>query len=114
MRSSTTPMAATASYRSASRTAKLPRLLRAQVYVDLVGLPPEQAKAHLLQGVRRGRRKPPTEPPFPQEQADRAELPFPGHGLEVTNLPPRNPDFAGRSALLEELHETLPAAGKQR
>jgi hypothetical protein len=37
---------------------QLPRLLRAQVYVDLVGLPREQARARLLDGVRRGRRKP--------------------------------------------------------
>jgi tetratricopeptide (TPR) repeat protein len=88
---------------------QLPRLLRAQVYVDLVGLPREQARARLLDGVRRGRRKPPGEPPFPHERAGPR---FPGHGLAVTNLPPRNPDFAGRSHLLEELHRTLSGGGQ--
>jgi TIR domain/Tetratricopeptide repeat/NB-ARC domain len=89
---------------------ELPRLLRAQVYVDLVGLPREQARAGLLAGVKRGRRKPPSEPPFPHEQ--RAGPRFPGHGLEVTNLPPRNPDFAGRATLLEQLHKTLSGGGQ--
>src|SRR5512132_4231633 len=89
---------------------ELPRLLRAQVYVDLVGLPREQARARLLAGVKRGRRKPASEPPFPHEQ--RTGPRFPGHGLDVTNLPPRNPDFAGRTALLEELHKTLSGGGQ--
>jgi tetratricopeptide (TPR) repeat protein len=89
---------------------ELPRLLRAQVYVDLVGLPREQARARLLAGVKRGRRKPPSEPPFPHGQ--RAGPRFPGHGLEVTNLAPRNPDFSGRAALLEELHQTLTGGGQ--
>jgi hypothetical protein len=75
---------------------ELPRLLRAQIYVDLDGLPREEARARLLAGVKRGRRKPLSEPPFPHEQ--RAGPQFPGYGLEVTNLPPRNPDFAGRTA----------------
>jgi hypothetical protein len=89
---------------------ELPRLLRAQIYVDLDGLPREQARARLLAGVKRGRRKPLSEPPFPHEQ--RAGPKFPGHGLEVTNLPPRNPDFAGRTALLEEWHKTLSGGGQ--
>jgi TIR domain/NB-ARC domain len=88
---------------------ELPRLLRAQIYIDLVGLPREQARARLLAEVKRGRRKPATEPPFPHDQ--RAGPRFPGHDLEITNLPPRNPDFSGRSALLEELHKTLMAGG---
>jgi hypothetical protein len=89
-----------------------PRLVRAQVYVDLVGLPREHAKARLPAGVKRGRRKPAGEPPFPNDQ--RAEPRYPGHGPEVTNLPPRNPDFTGRSQLLEELHETLTGGGRRR
>lgn len=89
---------------------ELPRLLRAQVYIDLASLPREQARARLLAEVKRGRRKPAGEPPFPH---DRREGPrFPGHGLEVTNLPPRNPDFAGRTAFLEELHATLAGGGQ--
>jgi tetratricopeptide (TPR) repeat protein len=90
---------------------KLPRLLRAQVYIDLVDLPRQQAKARLLNEIKRGRRKPFTEPPFPHDQAENAGPRFPGHGLEVTNLPPRNPDFSGRSTLLKELHETLTTGG---
>jgi len=89
---------------------EVPRLLRAQVYIDLIGLPREQARARLLAGVKRGRRKPPSEPPFPHDQ--RAGPRFPGHGPEVTNLPPRNPDFSGRAALLEELHQTLIGGGQ--
>jgi hypothetical protein len=84
---------------------ELPRLLRAQVYVELAGLPRQQARARLLGGVKRGRRKPPGEPPFPLDQ--RAGPRFPGHGVEISNLPPRNPDFSGRVDLLEELHATL-------
>jgi tetratricopeptide (TPR) repeat protein len=89
---------------------ELPRLLRAQIYVDLVGLPREQARARLLAGVKRGRRKPASDPPFPHEQ--RTGPQFPGQGLNVTNLPPRNADFAGRTALLEELHKTLSGGGQ--
>ncbi len=89
---------------------QLPRLLATQLHIDLVGLPREQAKARLLAGVRPGRRKHPGEPPFPHDQ--RAGPRFPGHGLAVTNLPPRNPDFAGRAALLEELHATLAGGGQ--
>jgi tetratricopeptide (TPR) repeat protein len=90
---------------------ELPRLLRAQVYIDLVGLPRQQAKAQLLAGVQRGRRKPPSEPPFPHDRAGTAGPRFPGHSPEVTNLPPRNADFAGRAALLEELHGSLTSGG---
>jgi hypothetical protein len=42
---------------------EVPRLLRAQVHVDLVGLPREQARARLLAGVKCGRRKPPASRP---------------------------------------------------
>jgi hypothetical protein len=91
---------------------KLPRLLRAQVHIDLVGLPRQQARARLLAEVKRGRRKPYSEPPFPDDEAEKAGPRFPGHGLEVTNLPPRNPDFSGRSALLEDLHLRLSGGGQ--
>jgi tetratricopeptide (TPR) repeat protein len=90
---------------------EVPRLLRAQVYIDLVGLPREQARRRLLAEVKRGRRKPPTEPGFPHDSAEKAGPRFPGRHLEVTNLPPRNPDFTGRGALLTELHQTLTAGG---
>ena len=57
---------------------ELPWLLRAQIYVDLVGLPREQARVRLLAGGERGRRKPASELPFPHEQ--RTGPWFPGHG----------------------------------
>jgi hypothetical protein len=90
---------------------ELPRLLRTLVYIDLVGLPRQQARAQLLAGVRRGRRKPPAEPPFPHDPAGGDGPRFPGQAPEVTNLPPRNPDFSGRGRLLEELHQRLTAGG---
>ncbi len=83
---------------------ELPRLLRTQVYIDLVGLPHEQARAQLVIGVKRGRRKPPSPPLFPP---DRVGPRFPGHRLEVSNLPPRNRDFSGRAVPLKALHEAL-------
>jgi hypothetical protein len=91
---------------------ELPRLLRAQVYVDLVGLPRQQARVRLLAGVQRGRRKPSAEPPFPHDPAGGDGPRFPGQAPDVTNLPPRNPDFSGRSQLLEELHKTLMGGGQ--
>jgi tetratricopeptide (TPR) repeat protein len=91
---------------------ELPRLMRAQIYVDLVGLPRKQARARLLAEVKRGRRKPSAEPSFPPSAAMESGPRFPGHGLEITNLPARNPDFSGRGAFLQELHETLTSGGQ--
>jgi tetratricopeptide (TPR) repeat protein len=90
---------------------KLPRLLRTQSYIDLVGLPGQQARTRLLAEVGPGRRKPTREPAFPKEQAEDVAPRFPGHGPEITNVPPRNPEFSGRGALLEELHKRLTAGG---
>jgi tetratricopeptide (TPR) repeat protein len=90
---------------------ELPRLLRTQVHIDLADLPPQQAMARLLAELKRGRRKPATEPPFPTWRAGSTGPRFPGRGVAVTNLPPRNPDFSGRSTLLKELHETLTTGG---
>jgi tetratricopeptide (TPR) repeat protein len=85
----------------------LPRLLRSQVYIDLVGLSHQEAHARLLAGVKRGRRRPASEPPFPNPQG--APPRFPGHGPGITNLPPRNPAFSGRNVQLRELHRVLTA-----
>jgi tetratricopeptide (TPR) repeat protein len=86
----------------------LPRLLRSQVYIDLVGASPPEAQARLLNGVKTGRRRPTSEPPFPR-RVD-AQPRFPGHGPAITNLPPRNPAFSGRNGPLGELHRVLTAA----
>jgi TIR domain-containing protein len=77
-----------------------PRLLGPQVYIDPIGLPREQARARLLAEVRRGRRKPWTEPPFPLSRVERAGPRFPGYGPEVTKSAPRNPDFSGRAGIV--------------
>jgi len=42
-----------------------PGLLKAIAYIDLVKLDRDEARKKLLQGVRRERRKPKEEPPFP-------------------------------------------------
>lgn len=91
-----------------------PGLLRTKVYVDLVGTSPEAARARLLAGVRPGRAKPESEPPFPEPQVGRqlgaAEAPrFPGRHPEITNLPARNRNFTGRAELLGMLREELQA-----
>jgi tetratricopeptide (TPR) repeat protein len=85
----------------------LPRLLRSRVYIDLVGLPPQEAQARLLAGVKKGSRRPTSEPPFPRDRG--AQPRFPGHGPAISNLSPRNPAFSGRSTPLRELHRVLMA-----
>ncbi len=102
---------------------ELPRLLRTRVFVDLVGMSREQARARLLDAIRLGRRKPADEPNFPSAalsapivtgvpQSARAigsaDVPrFPGSGPRITNLPPRNPVFCGRSGYLRQVHRLL-------
>jgi hypothetical protein len=88
-----------------------PGLLRTRVYVDLVGLSRQTAKARLLEGVRPPGR-PRREPPFPGSQPRRLtvtgqEPRFPGLGLQITNLPARNRNFIGRAELLEMLQSRL-------
>lgn len=89
-------------------TCDLPRLLRSQVYIDLVSLSPEEAQARLLAGVKRGRQRPASEPPFPLHRRG-VQPRFPGRLPAITNLPPRNPAFSGRNAPLRELHRLLTA-----
>jgi tetratricopeptide (TPR) repeat protein len=89
---------------------QLPRLLAAIVYIDLVGLTREQARARLLEGVRRGRQRPQLEPGFPGDQPRMVaggEPAFPGRQPKVSNLPPRNLVFTGRDELLTALHQRL-------
>jgi tetratricopeptide (TPR) repeat protein len=85
----------------------LPRLLRPWIYVDLVGVDAQTAAQRLLEGLQAGRRKPALPPSFPQA-AQSTRLPsFPGRGLAISNLPPRNPTFTGRDDLLARLHQQL-------
>jgi tetratricopeptide (TPR) repeat protein len=84
-----------------------PGLLASRVYVDLVDIDEATAKRLLLAGVGEAGARP-TSAPFPGVAARGAKR-FPGQGPEVSNLPPRNRNFSGRSALLEELHASLEA-----
>jgi tetratricopeptide (TPR) repeat protein len=91
-----------------------PGLLRTRVYVDLVGLNRQTARARLLEAIGHERPKPDREPPFPgplggARATSGREPDFPGRGPEITNLPPRNPDFVGRAELLELLHQEFRA-----
>jgi TIR domain len=64
------------------RDCKPTGLLSQVVYIDLVGLDEEAAKAELLAGVRRRRAKPSTAPPFPGKGQGR-EPRFPGPASSV-------------------------------
>ena len=79
-------------------------LLRARIYIDLVGTDEATAKQRLLDGVKRGRAKPTTAPPFPQKSGVPAPR-FPGTLPAIWNVPfLRNPHFTGRDDLLTQLH----------
>jgi tetratricopeptide (TPR) repeat protein len=90
-----------------------PRLLAARIYIDLAGVSRPIAKQRLLEGVKRGRRRPDREPPGPWGTTGRAlrreqgEPRFPAQGPSITNLARRNLNFTGRTRLLEGLHRTL-------
>jgi tetratricopeptide (TPR) repeat protein len=88
-----------------------PGLLQTRVYVDLVGLSRQRARARLLEGIRPSGR-PEREPPFPGSPpatpaAAGQEPRFPGLGPAVSNLPARNRSFIGRADLLERLQREL-------
>jgi tetratricopeptide (TPR) repeat protein len=90
-----------------------PGLLRARIHIDLVDVDEAVARRRLLDGVAVVRPRP-TAVRFPgRAGADPAGsgLRFPGAGPEISNLPPRNRNFAGRTELLELLHARLQATG---
>jgi tetratricopeptide (TPR) repeat protein len=87
-----------------------PGLLASRVYVDLVDTDEPTAKQRLLEGVGEAGARP-TKAPFPGAAASQPEraMRFPGRGPAISNLPPRNRNFSGRSGLLEDLHARLQA-----
>jgi tetratricopeptide (TPR) repeat protein len=89
-----------------------PGLLGSIVYVDLVKLDEATARARLLAGLPKGRRKPSTEPRFPGTSnarltASAAKPDFPGGLPQYWNIPVRNRLFTGREDLLKKLHGEL-------
>ena len=88
-----------------------PGLLATRVYVDLVNDDEPTCRRLLLDAVSRDRMRP-TMASFPgsaKKSASHSSARFPGAAPEVSNLPPRNRNFSGRSHLLEQIHADLQA-----
>jgi tetratricopeptide (TPR) repeat protein len=86
---------------------KPPGLLGPLNYIDLVGIEPERARERLLAGVKGGRAKPISTPPFPTSGRTPPTIPtvFPN---TLRNIPfPQNPFFKGRDPQLQALAEKL-------
>jgi tetratricopeptide (TPR) repeat protein len=86
---------------------QLPPLLANRVYLDLVGLEEPAAATRLLAGVASDRAKPTDRRPYPGGHAEPGGVSFPGQQPAIFEVPPRNPHFIGRGALLQALREQL-------
>ncbi len=92
-----------------------PGVLATRVYVDLIDLDEDSARARLLAGVDRTPPRP-IAAPFPGAAAPVAGTTrplgrFPGAGPMVSNQPARNRAFTGRDTALTRLHSRVAEAG---
>ncbi|RXK87889.1 toll/interleukin-1 receptor domain-containing protein [Chlorobaculum sp. 24CR] len=87
-----------------------------KIYIDLVGLKEDEAKAKLLdeiaKSIQGGSIPPSTPPAFPQSAKRPAQSAataprFPGTLPDHHNLPHRNPNFSGREKVLSTLRESM-------
>jgi tetratricopeptide (TPR) repeat protein len=90
-----------------------PGLLRARIYIDLVGMRAEEAlRRRLLDGVKQGRAKPATRPPIPTSAIQKPTLPA-AMRRTIQNLPFQpNPTFTGRDTDMEKLGKVLQNHGQ--
>ena len=89
-------------------------LLKAVVYVDVVGLSEPASRDALLAGVRMRRAKPPDAPGFPGREArapDGKRVRRPEDGAAIFSVPVRTRTFVGRARALEQLEENLTGQG---
>jgi tetratricopeptide (TPR) repeat protein len=89
-------------------------LLRAIIYIDLVGVNEEKAKNVLITGLNRERAKPDIAPPFPgtkdsslfSNQRSFSEKPtFPPDNISIYKLPTTGPKLFGREKELQRLDD---------